>query len=158
VETTFIALMLVPASIVLLLLKLAKGTTVERLVLHPVAGISALLALPTLWTLAIELQFWVPRPLVSLGWRYPPSLLLRVEAVWICAIFLIGRTRLIPIWLISLLLIAHYSFWGWVIWPEFSVLYHVSPAFCAPVFPASGFAWLLYLARLRRNRGRAAYL
>ena len=145
------------AIFLVLLVRLMAGTVVYRMLMNRYAIGIMLLAMPCGW---LRLS-WVFRPggMDSSGPGLAgdpviPTVIFLSEALCLAILAIINEKYALPLWLLGVLLLLHYSFWLWALWP-FAPVYVVIRNFgyysFFLIFVASGFIWLSYLKGTRRN-------
>jgi len=160
-ELAFVVPMAGVALFLLLLLLLLRlgAPALGRVILDPVACLTALGAAPACWIFAILSV----RP--GLVWfsGYPAwpresgfsFVCLEVSAM--LALLYAARKYRIPLWGSLAFLAVHYAFWAWYMWPDIVHRFWLTPslALTAIVCPCSGLAWFLY-ASVNRDAMRSA--
>ena len=156
---TFVAAMLLATSITLALFLIISrfgSPAVTRAVLDPVACLLAITAAPACWIGAIEigggryLNWWDIYPM----WFGRQGFWsLAFEAAFILIFLYVARRRNKTFGYSLVILLAHYSFWAWYMWPAIreDIRWHPILQYCSVVCPASGLAWLFYVTALRER-------
>lgn len=165
-ESTFTTSIVCVAFLVLLLLRLCRGTSAYRLVTERVACGSALFLAPACYLFVSALTWKWGRfsedVVVIPFWRNELLAIFVVE-VLLFSILVALRRRPLPAWLVICFLIPHYVFWTFVLWPDDAVyIYQLSAPhifLAAPLLAA--IAWLLYVKsrpeHIAAKDGRAAW-
>ncbi len=141
------------AAIILLLPRFLAPSAAHRVLLGSGAGATALFAVPLFYFCVSRLTWSWPAS-YDLGpsppsdfWRNPWLAVFAGEILCFGTIFAISKTRRLPTWTASSLLLSHYAFWTVVLWPNFRIelyrLFVLGVLFMA--FPAAGIVWLLYV-------------
>ena len=126
---------------------------VRRILLDDMAGATALFAVPLFYFCVSRIVWNWPTsygPRTSLAsdfWRNPWLAVFAGAALCFGVLFAIGKKRRISIWITGVLLLAHYSFWALVLWPNVRLYFYwlYAPRVLFLAFPAAGIVWLLYL-------------
>jgi hypothetical protein len=149
-EFGFVCIMISVALIVLAFRRMLERTRIAQFILDPVAGITALLAVPGLWFYMIEITR--PEPELRETFWSTYGILLPVEiGIGAILVFLVGK-RLF--WCGTGIFVAHCLLWGWVI-SRLSAPPTMTAIILAPIFPLSGIAWLWYTTMKPSARIRA---
>jgi uncharacterized protein DUF6438 len=141
------------AALIFLVTRFLAPSKVRRLLLDGVAGATALFAVPLFYLCVSRLVWSWPtsyyqRPLPSSGfWRNPRLAVFVGEVLCFAMLLAIDKKRRISIWIAGVLLLAHYSFWTFVLWPNTRIYFYwlYAPRVLFLAFPAAGIVWLLYL-------------
>jgi hypothetical protein len=152
-EIALMIFIFVIAILVLIFLRLIALTGLSPKILDFAGGIVALAFVPALWLHANQAAFF-PNPAFSFWASFHWSLF-DIEGPLACAAMYYGRKGRLPLWVCVLILIFHYTWWlGWM-WSDlyWAPNWWESPMWVTAVFfvvfPASGFAWLFYIRRMR---------
>ena len=140
----------------LLLLLLRFGApALARVILDPVACLTALGAAPACWIYAIL------RVRPGLVWfnGYPAwpresgFTFLCIEVSAMLVLLYSARGYRTPLWGSLAFLTVHYAFWAWYMWPDIVHRFWLIPslAWTAIVFPCSGLTWLFYVSENRKK-------
>lgn len=150
VGTVFIFLF---GAVIFLSLCLISKTRLLRVVLDVLGGLSASALVPALWLYSMRANWpdWVD-PDFSF-WKSLPWLVFVVELPLVSAVCFLGRKwrRWVPI--TSFLLVLHCLLWLRIVAPYLYWMPIWTPRVLSIFFPASVFAWLLYVRELRRGTG-----
>jgi hypothetical protein len=143
-------------ALVLLLLRLAGGSAMYRILLSRIAGITALFAAPFCF-LFVSWLTWtrVPEPPFrprSGFWESPTLAIFGAEILCLIALLGIRRRRSIPLYSLVILALVHYWFWIVVFWPPIgSSTYQLyAPYMLISLSPLAGIVCFLCM-RTKRN-------
>jgi hypothetical protein len=143
-EVIFVAMMAGIALLLLVFLRTIPQTATRRLILNPVAGITAVVAVPAGW-LCLMHATWTISDTGTVWDNYGYAFVLETALAFVFLYF--ARERK-PIWGI-LTFILHYIFWCVVIVVgRRSGISTSSSILLSVTFPWSGIAWLAYVRQL----------
>jgi len=148
-EIMAIALILGLATLIFLALRLIARTVAIRPTLYWVGGLVAFALVPALWIHALNAT-WISDSTLYPFWRSSQWSLFEVEVPLVCAFFFLGRKWSMPMWCGPLVLVVHYAWWTWQMWPSAHMPLWSARLFFM-VFPCSGFAWLIYDRALKQS-------
>jgi hypothetical protein len=140
-EIVFLASMIVPAIMVLALLRLFERTAAAHWILCSLAGFTSVLFVPACWFYSLQ-STWYGGEFLPF-WRSPGASVVEIEVSLVCIFFILSRHWSIPMWCRVLALLFHCAWWIRFMWPP-ALLPLWSPRLFFFVFPCSGLAWLLY--------------
>ena len=140
------------AALIFLVPRFFTPSKVRRMLLDDVAGATALFAVPLFYFCSTLVWNW-PTPYgprtspASDFWRNPWLAVFAGAALCFGVLFAIGKKGRISIWITGVLVLAHYSFWTLVLWPNIRIYFYwlYAPRVLFLAFPAAGIVWLLYL-------------
>jgi hypothetical protein len=146
-EMAALGMMLCVGLLAFLLLRLLAHTSAIHTVLDPVGGLFALALVPALWLHALQAT-WPDTGGQLPFWKSPPWNIFVLEIALICGFLYLARPRA---WILASVLGVHYALWitlmsPYIFWPSLWV-----PKLFIVIFPASGFAWYLYVLERRRS-------
>jgi hypothetical protein len=133
------------AGALVFLLNLTKGEVLNRVVLHPLGGLTAVALVPA-FLLYVNQATWMPTPIYTF-WMSSQLSSAAIKVSLVCAFFYLKRKTKISIWWDVLVLTSYYCLW--ILTPLDAPLLSLKLLFI--VFPLSGFAWLFY-SNVNRSR------
>jgi hypothetical protein len=149
-ELAFVASIVSVAFLLFLLSRLCRGTFAYRFITERVACGSALFLPPASYLVISALTWKWPRfpeedPVIPF-WRNELLAIFVIE-ILLFSILVALRRRPLPAWLVICLLIPHYVFWTFWLWPDSAVYIYqlTTPHIFLAVPPLAVIAWLLYV-------------
>ncbi len=149
-EVVFAAIVLGIALLLYLLVRLLARTAASRLVLSPISGIAALIAVPGCWLYIVHAT-WSIYDHGTFWGTY--GYVFVVEIAVVSGILYLVRNQ--PIWRGTLIFVLHYVFWVLVMGERSGPTTNIALVLSI-VFPCSGLAWLRYIRGLRPLSTNAA--
>ena len=146
------------AMIILAIVRIGPSKT-HRSALNGIAGTTELFAMPAMYLYVLKSTWqWhsvsTSRPYGF--WRCPLLSIFAGEIVGAAILFLINRIRPLSAWSLGILVLFHYAFWIFVLWPPsesgFTAYQLFTPYLLISIGPFTAFVWLLYLRKFAHRK------
>jgi hypothetical protein len=147
-EITACASILLIALAVFLILRVLGRTAMNRALLYPIGGLSAMALLPALYEHVLQSTWWIYGGSLYPFRRSGQLSFSALEMSLILAFFLLARNWRHRVWVGAVVLTLHYTLWTGQLWWTFHRIPLLGPKLLYFVFPCSGFVWLFYTRTL----------
>src|SRR5437016_4774545 len=141
------------------LMRLLSRAHFHRIILNPIAGLTASLTIPMAWFYVVHMVVETHLEMVEgqQAWRDPLEITALTYGLAILAFFFLIRKRTPSVWVLHGLFVLQSSLWIWLIaetWNEVNGVFyhqHLVPYLAITTFPCAVYAWILYLKQSRSD-------